>query len=110
MASQEGGNLVRLAYMEFAEPTLMDMAAEAIREGVGAIWILPLFLAGGAHVSNDIPDQVGAVRERYPHLEVEILPPIGEDPSFKALLRSIVGRACREVARNGRVTPSGKDC
>ena len=93
VASHRGGESVRLAYMEFAEPTLMEVAGEAIRDGFGTIRILPLFLAGGAHVAKDIPEQVAAVLGRYPRLEVLVLPPVGEDPRVQALLRTMATEA-----------------
>jgi sirohydrochlorin cobaltochelatase len=84
-----GAGRVRLVYMEFAEPTLLDVAGEAARDGVSCLRLLPLFLAGGAHVANDIPEQVDEVIRRHPNLHIEVLPPVGEDPRFAAMLRDI---------------------
>jgi sirohydrochlorin cobaltochelatase len=85
-----GADKVRLAYMEFVPPTLTDMAEEASRDAVQQLKILPLFMAGGGHVDRDIPEQVTVVRERFPHLDFSILPPIGEHPRFVALMQEIV--------------------
>ena len=85
-----GEDKVRLAYMEFVPPTLSDMAEEASRDAVQQLKILPLFMAGGAHVDRDIPEQVTVVRERFPHLDFSVLPPIGEHPRFVALMQEIV--------------------
>jgi sirohydrochlorin cobaltochelatase len=85
-----GADKVHLAYMEFVPPTLLDMAAEASRNAVKQLKILPLFMAGGAHVDRDIPEQVTVVRERYPDLDLSVLPPIGEHPRFIALMQEIV--------------------
>lgn len=109
VASYPGGDDVRLAYMEFARPTLMEVAGEATQDEVGSIRILPLFLAGGAHVARDIPDQVAAVLERYPSLDVETLPPVGEDPRFHALLREIAGESATDAARGAQPTRAGKE-
>lgn len=84
-----GADRVRLAYMEFASPTLLDAARDAVDDGVSRLRLIPLFLAGGAHVDRDIPEQVQAVRARFPGMTVEVLPPVGEDPRFVALLRII---------------------
>jgi sirohydrochlorin cobaltochelatase len=85
-----GEDKVCLAYMEFVSPSLTDMAEEASRDAVQQLKILPLFMAGGAHVDRDIPEQVTAVRGRFPHLDVSVLPPIGEHPRFVALMQEIV--------------------
>ena len=84
---------VRLAFMEFVSPTLAEAAAELAAEGTRRIRLLPLFMAGGAHVARDIPRQAAALRTAHPSLEVEVLPPIGEDPRVFALLTEIAAAA-----------------
>jgi sirohydrochlorin cobaltochelatase len=84
-----GAHTVRLAYMEFVSPTLTDIAEEASRDAVQQLKILPLFMAGGAHVDRDIPEQVTAVQSRFPHLDLSVLPPIGEHPRLVALMQEI---------------------
>jgi sirohydrochlorin cobaltochelatase len=102
-----GEERVQLAYMEFAKPTLLDVAGDLQRRGIGRIRLLPLFLAGGAHVANDIPQQVGELMDRYPGLEVEVLSPIGEDPRLVSLMRAIA----TEFARPDRGSPvPGRPC
>jgi sirohydrochlorin ferrochelatase len=73
--------------MAFVSPTMLEAAADAVRDGIEVFRVLPLFLSAGAHVAQDIPAQTAEVRSRYPKLIVEVLPPIGEDPRFAALLR-----------------------
>jgi sirohydrochlorin cobaltochelatase len=87
---RELGDGVKLAYMEFVKPTLLEVAEECIRERVTKLRILPLFMAAGAHLATDVPDQVQQLLERYPMLEVEILPPIGEDPRMFLLMQEII--------------------
>jgi sirohydrochlorin cobaltochelatase len=96
LRGHEGEESVALAFMEFAPPTLVDVAKHADARGIGRLRLLPLFLAGGAHVAKDIPEQVGWVKEALPSLEVEVLPPIGEDPRFESLLREITREALRQ--------------
>ncbi len=90
-----GRGNVRLVYMEFASPTLMDAAADAARDGVKRLRLLPLFLAGGAHVARDIPEQVAAAKARFPQIHIDVLRPVGEDPRFAALLRQVAAEAAR---------------
>jgi sirohydrochlorin cobaltochelatase len=89
LSHELGEGRIALAYMEFAGPTLMDVARDAARDGTPALRILPLFLAAGAHVDRDIPSQVDAVREQFRQLHIEVLPPVGEDPRFAAMLLDI---------------------
>jgi sirohydrochlorin cobaltochelatase len=88
-----GDDRVRLAYMEFVGPTLLDAASEAARDGIGTLRVLPLFLSAGAHVAHDIPAQAAEARARHPELEIDVLPPIGENPRFVALVQAVTREA-----------------
>ena len=81
-----GVDAVRLVYMEFIGPTLTDAVAEAARDGVTHLRLLPLFLAAGAHVERDIPEQVAALWVDYPTVRIEVLPILGQHPSVIAAM------------------------
>ncbi len=81
---------VKLAYMEFISPTLTEVAEDCDREGVTELNVLPVFMASGAHVATDIPEQVEQVRERFPEMRVNVLNPLGEDRRMFALMCEIV--------------------
>ena len=81
---------VRLAYMEFTGPTLLEVAEECAREEVESLRVLPLFMAAGAHLATDVPEQLGQVSELYPKMRIELLPPIGEDPMVIALVEQLI--------------------
>lgn len=85
-----GAERVHLAYMQLAEPSLESVVKDVAARGVGAIRILPLLISAGSHADGDIPAEVAALRQRYPAIAMEILPPIGSHPRFKALLRELV--------------------
>jgi sirohydrochlorin cobaltochelatase len=95
MAQTLGQDRVRLAYMEFVGPTLMEVAEEAGRRGVKRLKILPLFFSAGAHVAKDIPHQVAAAALCFPQLEIDVLPPVGEHPRLKGVLKEIAEEAAR---------------
>jgi len=88
--SQRGEDRVRLAYMEFIEPTLLDVARTCVENGVLRIRVLPLFLAMGAHLTTDIPRQADEARAQFPQLEIEVMRPLGEDPRLTRLMQQIV--------------------
>jgi sirohydrochlorin cobaltochelatase len=81
---------VKLAFMDFISPTLIDCARDAVAEGATQIEILPVFMAGGAHVATDIPEQAQQIRDQLPELEVNVLAPIGEDRRMFSLICEIV--------------------
>jgi len=85
-----GPDAVRLAYMEFIPPTLSDVAQEAAKDDKLELLVLPVFLAAGGHLAEDIPAQIEDVRRRFPQLKIELLPPIGEHPRVKRVFQEIV--------------------
>jgi len=87
LAAELGRERVTLAYMEFVGPTLLDAASGAVRDGIEELRVLPLFLSAGAHVAQDIPEQAAKTRSKFPKLQVQVLPPIGEDQRFVDLIK-----------------------
>jgi sirohydrochlorin cobaltochelatase len=81
---------VRLAYMEFGEPTLMDVARECVGREILHLRILPLFLSIGAHLATDVPEQVNQAKAQFPQLEIEVLAPVGGDSRLTLLIQQIV--------------------
>ena len=82
-----GKDKIGLAYMDCAPPTLMEVATDAVRMGVGRIRVLPLFLAVEGHVERDVVPLVDQVRTALDALEIELLEPVGQSPPFRELLR-----------------------
>jgi sirohydrochlorin cobaltochelatase len=95
LASDLGSGRVRLAYMDCTPPTLQDVAAEAVRDGVRHVRVLPLFLATEGHVERDIEPIVADVRKALHPLTVELLAPLGQQPEFREAIAGIVARAGR---------------
>lgn len=84
------GERVRMAYMEFISPTLFEVVEECAAEGFREIRILPLFMAAGAHLASDVPEQVREIRRKLPKMRFEVLPPIGEDDRLVSLMKQLV--------------------
>jgi len=96
LTERHGADKVGLAYMEFAHPSLAEVAREAARDGKSRLRVLPLFLAAGGHMSEDIPLQVAAVQMSFPQVRIELLQPIGEHPRVKELFREIACNYARD--------------
>ena len=82
--------VIRSAYLQLAPPSLPDAIQQMAADGICQINILPMFMAAGNHIKEDIPQEVAIVQDEHPELEIEILPPIGSHPRFKAMLRELV--------------------
>jgi sirohydrochlorin cobaltochelatase len=81
---------LQLAYLQHASPTLAEVVARGLQARVNHFQVLPLFLASGGHVTRDLPRLCADVRREYPAVEVELLPPVGEHPEFRRVVREIV--------------------
>ena len=92
-----GVDAVRLVYMEFDGPTLKDAVQEAQRDGVTHLRLLPLFLAAGAHVEKDIPEQVAALWAEHPSVRIEVLPILGQHAAVIAAMYKVALEAANEL-------------
>ncbi len=68
---------VRVAYMEFAEPSIPETLDREARRGAKKIIIHPFFLNAGVHVTKDIPEMIGAAESRHPGVEFVYTEPLG---------------------------------
>jgi sirohydrochlorin cobaltochelatase len=86
-----------LAYLELSGPTLDEVIDRAAAAGASRVRVLPLFLAVGKHMSEDVGARVAAAGARHPGVAIELLPAVGEDERVRAALRQVV----REAAADG---------
>lgn len=95
---QGRGLAVSLAYMELAEPSMETLIAEKFArtapegeasEKPARIAVLPLFLAAGRHLREDVPAQIRDLESRFP-VRLELLPALSENPRFSQFLESWV--------------------
>lgn len=73
---------VELAFQDFMSPTLAEAAAQLAARAVKRAALVPLFMAQGGHLKQDLPRMVGKIREQYPQLELQVMPAIGDSPEI----------------------------
>lgn len=101
LASESGADRVRLAFLEFDEPTLGEAIDDVVDDGARLVRVWPLFIAVGAHVRRDLPERIERARRRHPGVAIEAVRAIGEDPRlFETLLE--IGRDAADAS-----TPPG---
>ncbi len=88
-----GEENVLLCFMENAAPSLHDAARYLHTRSTKHIRVLPLFMAAGNHLQQDIPTQMEGIKSQFPEFDIEILPAIGEHPLFLDLMRTLA-RQC----------------
>ena len=90
--TQSPGMRVELAFLEFLTPSLQDCAASLVSEGFGRIVIVPMFIAQGGHLKNDLPLILNELRERDPQIVFELAGPVGEAESIvQAMATHVLG-------------------
>lgn len=76
------------AFLEHMTPTLEDAAAGLIARGATELSVVPVFIAQGSHLKQDLPRRVEALVAVHPDVPVRIAPAIGE---IDTILASITG-------------------
>jgi len=71
---------VRLAYLELMEPRLKDAVNELTQQGVTQITLVPLFMAQGGHLKEDLPKLVTEIKTAHPTIQITITQALGESP------------------------------
>ena len=85
---------VELAFLEFMSPNLGDCARTLVAEGYTAISIVPLFIAQGGHLKNDVPLLMDELRNAHPDVRFVLSPPVGEaEPIVQAMAGYALGLA-----------------
>src|SRR4051812_12353920 len=80
--------LIESAFLEHMTPTLEDAAAGLVAKGATELSIVPVFIANGGHLREDLPRRVTALEANHPGVPVRIAPPIGE---VDTILSAITG-------------------
>ncbi len=77
---------VRLAYLEFMAPTLLEAGRDLALAGCDRVEIVPLFLGAGGHVRKDLPDLQRELEAAHPLVQWRLRQAIGElEPVIAAM-------------------------
>jgi sirohydrochlorin cobaltochelatase len=74
---------VRLAFLEFLSPAMLDAGADLVRAGCVQIEVMPMFLGTGGHVQRDLPRLLEQLRAAHPEAHFGLHTPVGELPSVR---------------------------
>ena len=75
---RDAGLRVELAFLEFMTPSLGDCARALVGEGYTAVAIVPMFIAQGGHLKNDVPKLLDELRQSFPDVRFVLSPPVGQ--------------------------------
>lgn len=77
-----GGVSVTVAFLQLADPGLEEAVESCIAAGARRIAVVPFFLFPGAHVREDIPRALEALRARHPGVELHLANALGGHPKL----------------------------
>ena len=89
---------IRLAYLEFMQPSLSEAGHEVAAMGVRAVIVVPMFLGAGGHVRRDLPTLLEDLKSRHPTVAWSLQQAIGEAPSVIEAMACEAARAATAQA------------
>jgi sirohydrochlorin cobaltochelatase len=69
---------VHCAYLEHMQPDLATTVHRLMAQQIQRITLVPVFLAQGGHLKQDLPKQIAALQVQYPEMKLQVMPPLGE--------------------------------
>lgn len=69
---------VQLAFLELMQPALADAVAGMAADGITRITLVPLFLAQGGHLKEDLPRLLDEIRRNHRGVTIDVTPAIGD--------------------------------
>jgi sirohydrochlorin cobaltochelatase len=86
IAAQRPGDVVELAFLELMTPALEPTVSGLAARGIGKITVVPLFMAQGGHLKQDLPKLLDRIRAAHPGLELALAPAVGDvEPVLDAI-------------------------
>lgn len=73
---------VELAFLELMSPALADAVGGMAAAGIRNITLVPLFLAQGGHLREDLPRLLEGIRREHPDMRIEVTQAIGDAPEL----------------------------
>ncbi len=69
--------IVEIAYLELAEPTIPQGAARCVERGATHVRMSPFFLSAGTHIAEDLTGFQAEFASRFPSVQFQLCPPLG---------------------------------
>ena len=77
---------VRPAFLELAEPDIQQGVSDCVALGATEIVAVPYFLAGGRHVTADIPGELACAQAGHPQISIGLSQYLGQHEAMAELV------------------------
>ncbi len=84
---------VKVAFLEFASPTIDTILEQCFQDGADKVIVLPYFLSSGNHVVVDVPRAIHNTRKKWPDKCIILLSHIGSIETMPDLIASACNNA-----------------
>ena len=89
---------VEVAFLEFTAPLLPEAIEKLVSQHHRHVSIVPVFLAQGGHLKNDVPRLLETMGQRFAGVTFDLWPALGDvDPILDAISGWIVNTAPRRA-------------
>ncbi len=80
---------VELAFLELMQPGIQECLSALAKQGVKRVSVVPIFLAAGRHLREDLPALIAPIQSQFPDLEIIVTAPIGDIPEFQTAIAKL---------------------
>lgn len=74
--------IVEIAYLELADPSIVEGGRACVSRGAKRVLMLPYFLSAGTHVVDDLERFRGELAQEFSEVEFRLCPPLGLHPKM----------------------------
>ncbi|MEO6697328.1 MAG: CbiX/SirB N-terminal domain-containing protein, partial [Gammaproteobacteria bacterium] len=78
-------------FLEIMRPALEESIAELATQGINSITLIPLFMARGGHLKEDLPRLLADIYQQHPGIRFHTAPAIGEVDAVLQCIAQWVG-------------------
>ncbi|PLY01924.1 MAG: sirohydrochlorin cobaltochelatase, partial [Desulfuromonas sp.] len=97
---QKPGTVVEVAFREMHAPNIQLGIDRCVDQGAKHILLYPYFLYSGAHVLEDLPEEIDAARQRHEGLQMVLGEPLGVHPKLAEVVCERVDEKLNETGWN----------
>lgn len=69
---------IECAFLELMRPSFAEGVDALVRQGASEIVVVPIFIAAGGHVQQDLPQLAAHAMARHPGVTIGLAAPVGE--------------------------------
>ncbi|UFS71790.1 CbiX/SirB N-terminal domain-containing protein [Geomonas sp. RF6] len=91
-----GYEVVEVAFREQHQPNIQIGVDRCVEQGAKRILLVPYFLSMGAHVLEDLPEELEVARTRYPEIEMVLGKHLGTHPKLAEIVVERIAQTLTE--------------